>query len=278
MTGPRIGIFTSAPRLHADGAGDALAEADALGFDAVWVANVQGDLPVLDAALAATTRMAVGSAVISVWSVPAADLAAWWAGRERLRLGLGVSHGPLVPAYARPLAMLAEYLDALDAAGMPRAARYVGANGPKMLALTAARSAGAVTYLVTPEQTAAHRELLGAGAQLIPEVKVLLEPDRDAARAVARKHLAIYLGLPNYVGNMRRMGFTDADLAAPGSDRLVDALVSHGDLDVVRARVDAHLAAGADAVALHVLSRDPLPVDAWRALAPALGVAAPASP
>jgi probable F420-dependent oxidoreductase len=98
----------------------------------------------------------------------------------------------------------------------------------------------------------------------------VLDDDPDRARDTARAHLSVYLGLPNYVGNLRRMGFGDDDLAASGSDRLLDALVVRGDVDAVRARVDAHLAAGADGIALHVLGDDPLPVAAWRQLAEAV--------
>lgn len=268
MTG--IGLYTSAPRLKAFGAADVLAEVDELGFDTLWIANVQADLPVLDAALAGTQRMTIGSAIVSIWDVPAPELAAWWDGRKRLRLGIGVSHGPLVPAYAKPLAALQTYVDDLDTAGLPATARLVGANGPKMLSLTAARSAGALTYLVTPEQTAVHRGLLGDAPRLIPEVKAVLDTDAARARETARQHLSVYLGLPNYLGNLRRMGFTEDDLAAPGSDRLVDALVVHGDVEAVRARVDAHIAAGADGAAVHVLGTEPLPLPAWRLLADAL--------
>jgi probable F420-dependent oxidoreductase len=264
------GIFTSAPRLHAPGAAEALARVEALGFDALWVANVKDELSVLDLALDATEGITVGPAILSIWSVDAPDLAAWWAGRERLTLGLGVSHAPLVAQYTKPMAAMVDYLDQLDAAGVPASARALGANGPKMLALAADRSAGALTYLVTPEQTAVHREQLGPSARLVPEVKLVLDDDPERARETARTHLSVYLGLPNYVGNLRRMGFGDEDLTPPGSDRLLDALVVRGDVDAVRARVDAHLAAGADGIALHVLGEDPLPVAAWSRLAEAV--------
>jgi probable F420-dependent oxidoreductase len=264
------GIFTSAPRLRAPGAAEAVAQVESLGFDALWVANVKDELSVLDLALDATERITVGPAILSIWSVGASDLATWWAGRERLLLGLGVSHAPLVAQYAKPMTAMTDYLDQLDAAGVPASARAMGANGPKMLAMAAARTAGALTYLVTPEQTAVHREQLGPSARLVPEVKLVLDDDPERARDTAREHLSVYLGLPNYVGNLRRMGFGDDDLTAPGSDRLLDALVVRGDVDAVRARADAHLDAGADGVALHVLGDDPLPIAAWRRLAEAV--------
>lgn len=264
-----FGVYTSRPRLHGPGAAEALAEIEALGYDALWVANVAEDLPVLDLALAATERITVAPAVLSIWSVAARDLATWWADRDRLMLGLGVSHAPMVAGYAKPMETLNRYLDELDTAGVPAGSRLIGANGPKMLALTAARSAGALTYLVTPEQTAVHRAQLGPSARLVPEVKIVLDEDRQRAYEVASAHLSVYLKLPNYVRNLRRMGFTDDDLSAPGSRCLVDALVVQGDVAAVRTRVDAHVAAGADGVALHVLGDTPLPVAAWQALATA---------
>jgi len=265
-----MGVFTSAPRLRAAGAAEAVAAVEALGYDALWVANVKDDLAVLDQALAATQHITVGPAVLSIWSVPAQDLARWWRSRRRIVLGLGVSHAPLVSGYAKPLETMKRYLDELDAAGVPASARALGANGPKMLALAAARSSGALTYLVTPDRTAAHRAELGASARLVPEVKIVLDDDVDRARATAREHLSVYLTLPNYLGNLRRMGFSDEDLQPPGSDRLIESLVVRGDEAAARVRVQEHLDAGADGVALHVVGEQPLPVDAWERLAAAL--------
>jgi hypothetical protein len=68
------------------------------------------------------------------------------------------------------------------------------------------------------------------------------------------------------------MGFAEEEIAQV-SDRLVDAVLAWGDLDTVAARVSEHLRAGADQVALSVLSPDPpgsLPVRQWRRLAEAL--------
>jgi probable F420-dependent oxidoreductase len=83
----------------------------------------------------------------------------------------------------------------------------------------------------------------------------------------------MYLTLPNYVNNLKRLGFTDADVADGGSDRLVDAIVAWGDLDAIRRRIAAHHDAGADHVCLQVLDPDPraLPLRQWRALAGLLG-------
>ncbi len=82
----------------------------------------------------------------------------------------------------------------------------------------------------------------------------------------------MYLTLPNYVNNLRRLGWGDDDLGGGGSDELVDALVAWGEPDAIAARVAEHHDAGADHVCVQVLDSDvtKLPLDEWRALAPAL--------
>jgi probable F420-dependent oxidoreductase len=138
-----------------------------------------------------------------------------------------------------------------------------------MLELARDRALGAHPYLVTPEHTRVAREILGVEKFLGPEQGVVLETDPDRARAIAREHLSIYLKLPNYTNNLRRLGFSDADLANGGSNRLVDEVVAWGDEDAIRARVQEHRDAGADQVVLQVLTdSDALPRAEWRALAP----------
>ncbi|MCW2929400.1 MAG: class F420-dependent oxidoreductase [Actinomycetia bacterium] len=137
-----------------------------------------------------------------------------------------------------------------------------------MLKLSAERTLGAHPYLVTPEHTREARGILGAGPLLAPEQKVVLETDPERARATARPSVRPYSGLANYVNNLRRLGWTDEDLADGGSDRLVDALVRHGDAETVARGLTAHLDAGADHVAVQVLDADPVP--AYGALAEVL--------
>ena len=180
--------------------------------------------------------------------------------------------------YARPLTAMRAYLDAMDGVPLMMARpeappeRVLGALHPKMLALAAARTAGAHPYLVPPEHTARARAVLGPGRLLAPEQAVVLETDPSVARAVGRAHLAIYLGLPNYRRNLLTLGFTEADLADGGSDRLVDGIVAWGDVDAIVRRVRAHHGAGADHVCIQVLDPDPrtLPMRQWRTLAPPL--------
>ncbi|MEV6082334.1 LLM class F420-dependent oxidoreductase [Streptomyces parvulus] len=252
---------------------EAAAELEQLGYGALWLG---GNTSAAHAAplIAATSRLVVGTSIQSIWEHEVAETAASFAELEvahpgRFVLGLGVSHGPRVKEYSRPYSTMVDYLDALDRAGMRSGHRVLAALGPKMLDLSRDRAAGAIPYLVTPEHTAQARERLGAAPLLAPEFKVVLDSDPARARATARAYLGRYLALPNYTKNFLNLGFTDADVADGGSDRLIDAVFAWGDDDTVRTRIDAFLDAGADHVALQVVEDDMsrAPREGWRRLA-----------
>ena len=288
----RVGIWTGQLDYHpADDVRKAVAEVEELGYGALWTGEAVGR-EVLTAAqllLAASAQLTVATGIANIWARDAmAMLAGQYALAEaypgRFLLGMGVSHAPLLEVrgqdYGRPLAQMRAYLQAMDVGlGVYRAvrpaelpARVLAALGPKMLELARERADGAHTYFVPPEHTAAAREVLGAGKLLAPEQAFVLERDPSAAREIARRHTGSYLRLPNYVNNLRRYGFSDDDLAAPGSDRLVDAIVAWGDAEAIVRRVQEHLTAGADHVSVQVLDPDRrgLPRAQWRDLAPAL--------
>lgn len=283
----QIGIWSSA--LHqsrADDAGkaaitEAVTELEDLGYGTLWI----GGSPSPDDAAAvveATRSITVATGILSIWDHPAADVAARIArldadARGRLVLGLGVSHGPMVPQYAKPYSAMVAYLDVLDSATPPvdSGHRVLAALGPKMLKLATGRARGAHPYLVTTEHTAQAREALGPDALLAPELSVVLDTDLDRARTTARTMLAMYLRLPNYTDNLLRLGFTESDFEGGGSIRLLDALFALGDAEQVKARARQYLDAGADHVALQVLTAGQggagLPRAEWRALAEAFG-------
>jgi probable F420-dependent oxidoreductase len=218
----------------------------------------------------------VATGIVNMWSTPAEEAAAGYrrlndAHGGRFLLGAGIGHREQDQAYRSPYETIVDYLDRLDAEGVPAEGRVLAALGPKVLRLAAERAAGAHPYLTTPEHTRSAREILGAGPLLAPEQKVVLEPDPGRARAIAREALGRYLVLRNYVASFERLGFTAEDFAGGGSDALVDALVAHGDAAAVAARLAAHLEAGADNVAVQVLTEpggDPRP--ALRSIAEAL--------
>jgi probable F420-dependent oxidoreductase len=282
-----IGIWSAALRYGDRGeAGAAARELEELGFGTLWVpGGAGGDIfSAVGALLEATTRVTVATGIVNLWMHTAAETAAEHARLtrahpDRFLLGLGVSHAPLVDAqapgrYRAPLAAMSQYLDELDAAvpPVPTPERALAALGPRMLGMARDRSRGAHPYLVTPDHTHQARAVLGDGPLLAPEQAVVLDADATTAREVARAHLAIYLGLPNYVNNLRRLGFDEPDVQDGGSDRLVDGLVAWGDETAIAQRVADHRAAGADHVCLQVLSTDlrALNRPAWRALAGAL--------
>lgn len=286
----RIGIWTFALDWQpAAKAQEAAAEIEALGFTALWVPEALGRESFTNSGLllAGTKRIVVATGIANIWARdPMAAAAAQQTLAEaypgRFLLGLGVSHAPMVAMrgheYAKPLTAMRRYLDAMDRAPFMAAppavppARVLAALGPKMLALAAERAAGSHPYFVPPEHTARARQILGPKPLLAPEQAVVLEAAPSAAREIARAHMQIYLRLPNYVNNLKRLGYTDADIASGGSDRLVDAIVAWGTIDDIAARVRAHHDAGANHVCLQVLDPDPraLPLRQWRELAAAL--------
>ncbi|GHB96602.1 LLM class F420-dependent oxidoreductase [Streptomyces anthocyanicus] len=252
---------------------EAAAELERLGYGALWLG---GNSAARHAAplIRATERIVVGTSIQSIWEHEPSEAAAGFAELEvshpgRFVLGLGVSHGPRVEGYRRPYSTMVGYLDELDRAGMRSGHRVLAALGPKMLDLSRDRAAGAIPYLVTPEHTAQARERLGEGPLLAPEFKVVLDADPSRARATARAYLAMYLKLPNYTKNFLNLGFTDDDVTGGGSDRLIDAVFAWGDEATIRARIDAFHAAGADHVALQLVTDDMarLPREGWRRLA-----------
>jgi len=265
----RIGIWRHATGLTPELAG----EIEVLGYGAIWIgSSPDGDLRLAEQLLDATDHIAVATGVVNVWKDDAATVGASYhriAARHpgRFLLGLGIGHPEATQEYRQPYATLVSYLDELDDLGVPAEARVLAALGPKVLALAAQRTAGAHPYLVTPDHTREARQVLGAGPLLAPEQKVVLETDPERARAIGRPRVEKpYLGLSNYLASLRRLGWTDADLANGGSDRLIDALVLHGDAEAIGRGIAAHLDAGADHVAIQVLGSDPRP--ALRALAP----------
>jgi len=257
----RVGVWSLELRFGDPAqAADAAAELDDLGYGALWVPGGLDDavLRSVDSLLGATRRMTIATGILNIWKHRPADVAAWFnalpaALQRRVMLGLGVSHGPLIgEAWQKPLAVTRTFLDGLDAAGMPRDHLCLAALGPKMLALSRDRTAGAHPYLVTPGHTATAREILGPGALLAPEQGVILESDPERARQLARSALTTYRNLPNYRNSWLRLGFSREDVDGV-SDHLVDGLFAWGDPAAIAARVAAHHAAGADHVCIQVI-------------------------
>ena len=287
----RIGAWTfDIERLTASAARDYVRELERLGIGTLWIPESLGSKEVFAHAgllLAATDRLVIATGIANIWARDATAMAngnraLFEAYPGRFLLGVGVSHAPVVrmrgASYEKPVEYMARYLDAMDKApytGAPPPeppGRILAALGPRMLRLAAERTIGAHPYFVPVEHTTIARKALGPGPLLAVEQAAVLATDPIAARATARKHMKRYLALDNYANNLKRIGWSDADLANEGSDKLVDAIVAWGDGRAIRARVDTHLANGADHVCLQVLRADITahPLAEWRAVAPSL--------
>jgi len=269
---------------------EAVAEIESFGYRAIWFPESVESREVFAHAgwiLASTERALAVSGIASIWARDPTAMANGWrmlsdAYPGRFVLGIGVSHAGSVArrggTYERPYTAMREFLDAMDRAPSsapepeltPRL--LLAALGPKMLELAAERAHGVHPYFVPVEHTAFARQRLGPGPVLAVEQTVVLESDPSEARRVARGFALDYLQTENYARNLKRVGWTDADVAGQGSDALIDAVVAWGDVDRVAVRVRQHLDAGADHVCVQVVAEDELDpcLPQLRELAPAL--------
>jgi len=287
----RLGVWVGMDGMSAPAAAAFAKRVEDRGYGALWIPESRGRNALVFSSwlLSHTKRVIVATGIANIY---ARDPMAMANGQRtlaeqsdgRFLLGVGVSHRPTVEgvrghAYGKPVATMGAYLEAMREApyGAPqpseRPLTIVAALGPRMMTLSSEGADGAHPYNTTPEHSAQARAILGPRKLLCPEVWVLLETDRAKARSAARQALSRYLQLENYVNGWRRQGFGDADLAAGGSDRFLDAMVAWGDEGAIRARVQQHWDAGADHVCIQPItpqgSREPVGERVLDLLAPA---------
>ena len=267
----RVGVWNFAlQRLSAADARAAMREYERLGYPTVWIPESVGSKEVFAHAgiiLGGSERAVVAPGIASIY---ARDPMAMANGARaiaeafpgRFVLGIGVSHAPSVATrggtYGKPIEAMTEYLDAMAAAqyagpaGSETVPLVLAALGPRMLELAAQRADGAHPYFVPVEHTPMAREALGPEPCLAVEQTAVLSTDADEARRIGRAFARHYLALPNYANNLRRLGWSDEDIANGGSDALLDAVIAWGDVDAIVARVRAHLDGGADHVCVQL--------------------------
>ena len=267
----RVGVWSFAlQRISAADEGTAIRAFEGLGFPAVWIPESLGSKEVFAHAgllLSASERAIVAPGIASIYARDpmamangAKALAEAYPGR--FVLGIGVSHAPSVAmrggSYGKPVETMRDYLDGMDAAQYagPEPAEPVplvlAALGPRMLELAAERADGVHPYFVPVEHTPVARQAIGQETCLAVEQTAVLSTDADEARRIGRAFAKHYLALPNYANNLRRLGWSDEDIANDGSDKLIDAVIAWGDVDAIAARVRAHLDAGADHVCVQL--------------------------
>jgi probable F420-dependent oxidoreductase len=263
----RIGVWLGAlGSLPAAPARDAVAQIEAMGYPTLWITESRKEaFAHASLALTASEHLTVATGIANIWAREpettasgANTLADAFDGR--FVLGLGVGHAAFVERYEKPLAKMRAYLGrmlaAADSGPTPPAPVpwLLAALRPRMLELAVSRAQGSHPYFVPVEHTEMARRAMGPSALLAPEIAVVLDSDPTSARATARGYMKLYLGLPNYTGNLLELGFDETDLADGGSDRLVDAVVPWGEVDTIRRRVHEHLDAGADHVCIQPLT------------------------
>jgi probable F420-dependent oxidoreductase len=277
MTLKKLGVWASIDSLPAAETAALAKRVEAWGYGALWIPEALGREVFSSSAwlLANTTTLVVASGIANIYARDAFSAASAQKGLNeqsggRFLLGLGVSHIPLVEGlrnhqYGKPVATMRSYLQTMAGAQYGSVApaatpkTVLAALGPKMLELARDSADGAHPYNVPPEHTRRARDILGPGKLLCVEQGAILETNPAKARAAARRFLSLYLGLPNYVDNWRRLGFSDADFSGEGSDRLIDSVIVWGDEKTIRARLEEHWQAGADHVCVQAIGQSELP-------------------
>lgn len=260
----RLGFWRGGPLLSPELA----AAAERLGYGAVWIGgSPPADLELAEQLLEATESITIATGIVNIWTADAVEVARSFHRLEqahpgRFVLGIGIGHresqGEL---YQKPYSALVDYLDVLDAEGVPAQRRLIAALGPRTLRLAAERSAGTHPYMSTPAHTRFAREIMGPDALVAPEQRLVPDIDPASAREKARGFLKRYLGLRNYRSMLETHGFTAAELDEGATDAAVDALAPHGTAAELAAAARGHLDAGADHVCVQFLPQrdDPLP-------------------
>lgn len=267
------GVWTTHRRIGAENGGEAAVLVEQLGYGAFWLGG-SPRLADLRPLLEATERIVVATGIVNVWAYEPAQLAAEYAALEddfpeRVLVGIGIGHPETTSEYTRPFSAMRSFLDGLDDS-LPRERRCLAALAPKMLALSAERSLGAIPYFVPVAHTRYARDVLGRGPLLAPELAFVLDSNTDGARGKAREFARGYLQMSNYTNNLLRHGFTEDDVANGGSDRVIDEVIPHGTADDIAAIARAHIDAGADHVVLQAVGEHGVPRAGWTALADAM--------
>ncbi|MGH7908120.1 MAG: TIGR03620 family F420-dependent LLM class oxidoreductase [Candidatus Binataceae bacterium] len=280
----KTGLWFFLDAMNANDTAEFARSGEKLGYSMLWIPEAVGRDPFAHAAymLTKTERLIVSTGIANIY---ARDPLTMSSGAKtvgelsgsRFVLAVGVSHKHLVSGlrghdYSKPYSYMREYLSKMKSAPYKSVAPreevpiLIGAINPKMIALAASETQGTHTYFCTPEHTARTRAAMGPKPWICAAQAVILETDAEAARAAARNYMQVYLRAPNYLKNLRSLGWSDADFANNGSDKLVDAIVAWGIAEKIQERIDAHRKAGATHVCIIPVRTDNKPLPDMRAV------------
>ena len=297
--------------------------AELCGFEAVWQAEsrlVRDAIVPMAAFAAVTSRIKIGSGVINNWTRNAAVIAATFLtlddlAQDRIYCGIGAWWDPLAAKVgiqrSKNLLAMREVvtvvrrllnrervsfdgefvqmddveLDVVHGRKTPRNVPiYIGATGPKMMALTGEIADGAVlNYLVSPKYNEMAMAQLEIGARKAgksideidrPQLVVCsVDHDRAAALDGARKLVTQYLGQQPHIRTASGVSQDLLDeinqvLTWPATeeqileamklvpDDVVQMITASGTPDEVKAKVREYMAAGATCPILYPLGDD----------------------
>jgi probable F420-dependent oxidoreductase len=280
----KLGVWSSELRWSQEPGSEQFArDLENMGYGALWIPGGFDDKVLEDVSrlLAATQKAVIATGILNLWKYQPAEVADWFSAlpaehKARTMIGIGISHSALIGEdYSRPLANTRKFLEGLEDAGMAMDNTCLAALGPKMVALSGERTAGAHPYLVDAEHTRQARAILGPGKLLAPEQGVAFGASVQEARATAAKGVSFYKTLPNYRNNWLRLGYTDEEIESD-ADRFIDGIVACGEVAAMAARVREHWQAGGDHVCVQIISAEgengfATLTDRFRQIAQALG-------
>ncbi len=269
-------------------------QAEMAGVPVAWTtiggAGGADPLTVFAAALTATDRIRLGTAIVPTWPrhpiiIAQQALALEQIASGRLRLGIGPSHEPGMVRnfgvrWEAPLTELREYLTVIRSLATTGAVDFVGrhvtaratfrepqplellasALRPKSFEVCGELTDGAISwmcpasYLIREALPAIRRGADRAGRPtppLIAHVPIMVSEDREAVRALARQQLGNYANVPFYLAMFREAGFPEA--SAGYSDAMLDDLIVSGSTEEVVARLCRMIEEGCGEVLAHPL-------------------------
>lgn len=218
------------------------AEADRRGYAGLASPGIHGNLALCGSLAHATREIPFWTSIQPIYhshhaevAITAGHLAEVSGGR--FRLGLGVSHAPAMDRLGidtgRPLGDMRQYVAGIrstERAAGPLPPVYLATLRDKMLDLAVEVADGAIwanaSRSYTPTQVSRIAPVAKEGFFLANMVPTVIDPDRDAARAIHRRTLGGYVVLPNYRNYWKQAGYAE-EMAA------IEAALAAGDRDAL---------------------------------------------
>ena len=250
-------------------------EIERRGFAGIYCASVGDAMGLCEGIALTTERIPFGTAIANLYTRHVADYAVSAAliqelSGGRFHFGVGVSHAPvnrrLGVATGKPLSDMRSFVEGLRA--VPRVGDLppivIAGLRKKMVALSGEIAEGVVFANVCRSHMQQSLSALPADKRssqtffIGDMIPTCISEDREAAMAVNRKTLTMYLGLPNYRNYWKEAGYVEEMVAVEKaldrgerdalpklmSERWLADVSLFGSVDEVREGLDAWYGAG----------------------------------